>query len=243
MTDENKADDKENWLRMVFKGNKVWAEKGPDGKLLQQSGRVRVKYNLTHNQEYLVNPVNLVSVDNLPEKLEKKKTPRIKPKEKESDNGSDKKTALASSVSPDADHDPDSIIVYTDGASSGNPGPSGIGVYFAFGRHEKEISEYIGEATNNIAELEAIRRALSEIKNHELPLKIYSDSSYAIGLITLNWKPKKNQELVAEIKKLVSKFKKIDFIKVEGHSGILGNERADKLATGAIEKYVKKKGA
>lgn len=236
MTEDNKSKEKDNWLRMVFKGNKVWAEKGPDGQLLLNNGRVRVKYNLSHDQEYMVNPANLGSVDDLPEKPEKKSSKlktgvRKKEKEKDSESYSD---------SLDADHDPDAIIVYTDGASSGNPGPSGIGVYFSFGRHEKEISEYIGEATNNIAELEAIRRALSEIKNRELPLKIYSDSSYAIGLITLGWKPKKNQELVAEIKKLVSGFRKIDFVKVEGHSGIPGNERADKLATGAIERHVKK---
>lgn len=247
MTDEKKIEDKDSWIRLVFKGNKVWAEKGSDGQLLLNNGRVRVKYNLSHDQEYLVNPANLSSVDDLPEKVEKKKTPKAKPVEKVGDRISSKvaaksaasNTSLAS-ASLDDGHDPDSINVYTDGASSGNPGPSGIGVYLSFGKHEKEISEYIGSATNNIAELEAIRRALSEIKNRELPVKIFSDSSYAIGLITLGWKPKKNQELVAEIKKLVSKFRKIDFVKVEGHSGIPGNERADKLATGAIEKHVKK---
>lgn len=247
MTDEKKTDDKDNWIRVVFKGNKVWAEKGPDGQLLLNTGRVRVKYNLSHDQEYMVNPANLSSVDDLPEKTEKKKSPKPKPAGKAPDKVLDKVSVKSealnySSASDflDVEHDPDAIIVYTDGASSGNPGPSGIGVYLSFGKHEKEISEYIGEATNNIAELEAIRRALTEIKNRELPVKIFSDSSYAIGLITLGWKPKKNQELVAEIKKLVSKFRKIDFIKVEGHSGIPGNERADKLATGAIEKHVKK---
>jgi len=247
MTDEKKADDKDNWIRVVFKGNKVWAEKGVDGQLLINSGRIRVKYNLSHDQEYLVNPANLSSVDDLPEKIEKKKTSKAKPSGKIADKSlgmasvkPEKSNSSSASESMDAQHDPDAIIVYTDGASSGNPGPSGIGVYFSFGRHEKEISEYIGEATNNIAELEAIRRALTEIKNRELYVKIFSDSSYAIGLITLGWKPKKNQELVAEIKKLVAKFRKIDFVKVEGHSGIPGNERADKLATGAIEKHVKK---
>lgn len=229
-------DNKENWLRMVFKGNKVWAEKTADGQLLVSGGRVRIKYNLSHDQEYMVNPSNLSPLDDFQEKKQ--------PAEK-------KKSASRKGPAAEAEikkaqplfEDDGSIVVYTDGASSGNPGPSGIGIYFSFGGHEKEISEYIGEATNNIAELEAIRRALSEIKNRDLPLKLYSDSSYALGLITLGWKPKKNQELVADIKKLVSGFKKIDFIKVEGHSGIPGNERADKLATGAIERHNPKKAA
>ncbi|MEA3417444.1 MAG: RNase H family protein, partial [Thermodesulfobacteriota bacterium] len=51
------------------------------------------------------------------------------------------------------------ISIYTDGASSGNPGPSGIGILLRFKDHEKEISRNIGTATNNIAELEAIKTA------------------------------------------------------------------------------------
>lgn len=224
----------ENWLRMVFKGNKVWAEKGADGQPLVSGGRVRVKYNLSHDQEYMVNPLNLNQVDESQEKKQPDQKKKSLPR---------KNTTVHTEFKnkQPGDEDDGAIVVYTDGASSGNPGPSGIGIYFYFGGHEKEISEYIGEATNNIAELEAIRRALSEIKNRDLPLKIYSDSSYALGLITLGWKPKKNQELVADIKKLVSGFRKIDFIKVEGHSGIPGNERADKLATGAIERHILKK--
>ena len=129
--------------------------------------------------------------------------------------------------------DEKTIHVYTDGASSGNPGPSGIGIFLRYGVHEKEISQYIGIATNNIAELEAIRVGLSEIKNPELPVRFYTDSSYALGLLTLGWKPKKNQDIVKSIQNLMKKFKDLKFEKVRGHAGNEGNEMADRLATRA----------
>ncbi|MCD4677736.1 MAG: ribonuclease HI, partial [Desulfobacula sp.] len=132
---------------------------------------------------------------------------------------------------------PDNCIkIYTDGASSGNPGPSGIGILFIYGKNKKEISKYIGQKTNNIAELTAIKVALEELKRFDLPVRIFSDSSYSIGLLTKNWKPKKNQELVAVIKTLMGKFSDLTFIKVKGHSGIKENEVADFLATSAIKK-------
>jgi ribonuclease HI len=126
------------------------------------------------------------------------------------------------------------VHVYTDGASSGNPGPSGIGVLLRYGSHEKEISTYIGIATNNIAELEAIRVGLSFIRNPTLPVRVYTDSSYALGLLAKGWKARKNQELVANIRKMVSEFKDILFVKIKGHSDDAGNERVDGLATDAI---------
>lgn len=128
------------------------------------------------------------------------------------------------------------ICIYTDGASSGNPGPSGIGVLLRFGKHEKEISKYIGPATNNIAELEAIKTGLSKIKKTDLSVKIFTDSRYAYGVLTLGWKAKKNQALIKSIKNLLLKFSDIKFIKVKGHAGNEGNERADFLATSAIKK-------
>lgn len=145
-----------------------------------------------------------------------------------------KKASKAGSLETDL---PENCIrIYTDGASSGNPGPSGIGIVLMYGENKKEISEDIGMATNNIAELTAIKRALAELKRKDLPVRIFSDSSYAIGLLTQNWKPKKNQALVNDIKTLMHKFCDLAFIKVKGHSGIKENEVADFLATSAIKK-------
>ena len=138
------------------------------------------------------------------------------------------------SIDPHAE-DTKTIHVYTDGASSGNPGPAGIGVFLQYGGHQKEISHYIGIATNNIAELEAIRTGLSEIRNPGLPVRVYTDSRYALGLLTQGWKPKKNQNIVKSILELMKTFKDLQFVKVEGHAGNEGNEMADRLATGAIK--------
>ncbi len=101
--------------------------------------------------------------------------------------------------------------------------------------HEKKISKFIGHATNNIAELEAIRSALLAINNKNLPVKLFTDSKYAYGILKLGWKPQKNQELIFSIKKLIVMFKDLEFIKVKGHSGDEGNEMADALATTAIK--------
>ena len=98
------------------------------------------------------------------------------------------------------------------------------------------MSKYIGIATNNIAELEAIRMGLLAVKNTNLPVRVFTDSKYAYGVLVQGWKPKKNQEIIASIKKIILKFEDLKFIKVKGHVGIEGNERADVLATAAIKK-------
>ncbi len=136
-----------------------------------------------------------------------------------------------------------SIIIYTDGASSGNPGPSGIGIFMIYKDNKREISESIGNSTNNIAELKAIEKALLELKRHNLPVRIYTDSSYSLGVLTKGWKAKKNVDLINNVKDLIYKFEDLEFIKVKGHSGLEGNEIADKLATSAIKKHPHKEDA
>lgn len=130
------------------------------------------------------------------------------------------------------------IHVYTDGACSGNPGPAGIGIYMEYGDNVKEISKYIGESTNNIAELMAIKVGLETLTKRDVPVVVYSDSQYCIGLLSQGWKAKANKELVAETRQLVDEFTDIEFVKVKGHSGHVGNERVDKLAVSAYEPYV-----
>lgn len=134
------------------------------------------------------------------------------------------------------------IHVFTDGACSGNPGPAGIGVYFVYGKHRKELSEYIGPATNNIAELTAIKRGLEQIKpeHRSKPVVVYTDSAYCHGLLTKDWNPKKNIELIKEIKILTETFNYLGFKKVKGHSTDAGNNKADHLATSAIKKGLTK---
>jgi ribonuclease HI len=209
---------------MRFKNNKVWMAVDRSGRPMRKNGRVLIKYQRNQDYEYWVNPENVAPL----EPSQAQTTPsRPKPAAREPSTAAPQKPAAD-------DLPPDGIIIYTDGASSGNPGPSGIGVVLEYGGRSKEISRYIGRATNNIAELEAIRTALAQLKRTELPIRILTDSNYAFGLLTLGWKPKKNVDLVSDIKKKMSNFKDLQLIKVKGHANLPGNEKADRLATSAI---------
>lgn len=136
----------------------------------------------------------------------------------------------------------DTIHVYTDGACSNNPGPAGIGVLLKYKNNKKEISKYLGESTNNIAEMTAIYEGLLCIKeeyiNHNI--KVYTDSAYCIGLLSQNWKAKANRELVQKTRKLTKKFSNLEFVKVKGHSNHVENNIVDKLAVDAYKKKVTK---
>jgi len=130
----------------------------------------------------------------------------------------------------------DAIIIYTDGACHGNPGPMGIGVVILDRGKRRELSEYLGEGTNNIAELTAILRALEVVPEEDRgrPVMVHSDSAYALGLISKGWKPKKNIELVDSLRRLVAGFPRLRTIKVAGHAGVSENERCDQLANAAV---------
>lgn len=132
------------------------------------------------------------------------------------------------------------IVIYTDGACTGNPGPAGIGVVILDGPERREISEYLGQGTNNIAELTAIERALEAVnpQGRGRPVLVHSDSSYAIGLLSKGWKAKANADLVTRIRGLARSFGDLRFVKVRGHSGVAENERCDELARTAINRRV-----
>jgi ribonuclease HI len=130
----------------------------------------------------------------------------------------------------------EAIQVWTDGACTGNPGPAGLGVVLIDGKERQEVSEFLGEGTNNIAELTAILRGLELVKDRSRPVVVYSDSEYSIGLMTKPWKPKKNVELVGELRALCRKFRELHFVKVAGHAGIPLNERTDQLAREAVSR-------
>ena len=232
------------WKRMRFKNNKVWASVDPEGNLNVDNNKVVIKYQVDQDYEYKVLAANLKPLDSpvasngrasatddsalAPERKKKK----VRKPAKHKTRGKDAEAHDDGSCE-------DTVCIYTDGASSGNPGPSGIGIWLKYKHHEKSISRYIGNSTNNIAELEAIRVGLGEVKKKDLPVRIFTDSNYAYGLLTLNWKAQKNRKLIEDIRKLMSRFKDLTIVKVKGHSGIHGNELADRLAVKAIEDNTK----
>lgn len=216
------------WQRMQFRKNKVWAALDSNGHPLTKAGKILIKYQLDQPHEYWVHANAISTLKDF--------TGQIKTVARNAESNATKESRPAKRVTEEVDCN-QCICLFTDGASSGNPGPSGIGILMRYGSHEKKISRYIGLATNNIAELEAIRVGLSALKNRSLPVKVFTDSSYALGLLSKGWKPKKNQELVRQIKNLMEDFSDLRFIKVKGHAGHPENECADQLATSAITEH------
>ena len=140
----------------------------------------------------------------------------------------------------------DEVIIYTDGACSGNPGPGGWGSILMYKENVKEISGAMKNTTNNIMELTAVIEALKLLK-FKCNVKLYSDSAYVVnafnqkwiyGWIKNGWKnsnkePVKNKELWEELYSL-SKIHNIEFIKVKGHADNIYNNRCDEMARNAI---------
>ena len=140
------------------------------------------------------------------------------------------------------------VIAFTDGASANNQDASkrvggwGIVMILVNEQNErdkrpnayKELSGTLAGATNNQAELEAVRQVLLAFKRDGVNVTIVTDSEYVIGVLSRHWKAARNKELIAEIKALMSKHS-VSFEKVAGHAGVEFNERADALAVAATQ--------
>ncbi|MBD1392056.1 ribonuclease HI [Mucilaginibacter glaciei] len=132
------------------------------------------------------------------------------------------------------------IEIYTDGSSSGNPGPGGFGVILRSGQHYKEISAGFRKTTNNRMELLAVITGLEAIKTPN-QVTIYSDSKYVIDSIEKRWvhgwvakgfAGKKNKDLWIRYLN-IAKVHQVKFVWVRGHNGHPENERCDELAVAA----------
>jgi len=139
-----------------------------------------------------------------------------------------------------------SVVIYTDGACRGNPGPGGWGALLKYGSHERELYGGQTETTNNRMELMGAIEGLASLKEN-CSVKLYTDSSYVLKGITEwmpNWKargwktsakkPVKNVDLWKRLDKEIQRHQ-IDWQWVKGHSGDLGNEAADALANRGVD--------
>lgn len=133
------------------------------------------------------------------------------------------------------------VIIYTDGACSGNPGPGGYGVVLMSGNHRKEISEGFRLTTNNRMELLAIIKGLEALKRKGIPVKLYTDSQYVANAVNKGWvfdwerkhfKKKKNQDLWIRFLDLYRQHN-ITLFWLKGHNNNPENERCDVLAVNA----------
>ena len=138
------------------------------------------------------------------------------------------------------------VIIYTDGACRGNPGPGGWGALVRFDSVEKEIFGGQANTTNNQMELSAAIEGLS-ILTEPCNVELFTDSKYVMDGITQwiqNWKKNnwrtaakkdvKNKELWQKLDQLITQHQ-VQWHWVKGHSGDAGNEAADLLANKGID--------
>ncbi|MCP4982930.1 MAG: ribonuclease HI [Gammaproteobacteria bacterium] len=138
------------------------------------------------------------------------------------------------------------VVMYTDGACRGNPGPGGWGVVLRYNDQLKTLKGYASETTNNRMELMAVIEGLKALKR-SCEIDLNTDSKYVMHGITewlANWKkngwrtaarkPVKNMDLWQQLEDQVTRHK-IDWNWVKGHAGIADNEFADQLANAAID--------
>ncbi len=141
-----------------------------------------------------------------------------------------------------------SIVIYTDGACSGNPGAGGYGVVMLYGTARKELSGGYVKTTNNRMEVLAAIKGLEALKE-PCAVKLYSDSKYVVDAIEKGWAKKwrsqgwmrNNKEKASNVdlwERLLAllEIHQVSFIWVKGHADNPENERCDQLARAAIQK-------
>jgi ribonuclease HI len=224
-----------SWARMMFKGQTVFVRVDERGKpVLDSDGRAEMKYREADTKVYRPGLGNLMPAgpgEAPPPRRSERARPA--PAKKSSGAASSEADQTADDKRPGA-----RVDVWTDGACSGNPGPMGIGVVVIADGERRELGEYLGVGTNNIAELVAIERGVTMATENGAdrgrPIHVYSDSGYSIGVLSKGWKAKANQDLVARIRALLAGVPTVRLVKVPGHAGVPENERCDTLAREAI---------
>lgn len=138
-------------------------------------------------------------------------------------------------------HKKPTIYMYTDGASSGNPGPGGYGVVLICGGLRKELSGGFARTTNNRMELLAVIAGLEIIRWENAEVEIWSDSSYVVNAVNEGWLMKWERNEFAKAKnpdlwkRFLNVYRKhrVTFHWIKGHAGHPENERCDRLAVDA----------
>lgn len=141
------------------------------------------------------------------------------------------------------------VILYTDGACSGNPGLGGWGAVLMYKGAEKRISGACASTTNNRMEITAVIEGLKCLKE-PCEVEVYSDSAYTVNAFLNGWvdewvkngfkkadnKPVLNDDLWRELLELTA-IHKVSFVKVKGHADNEYNNICDKLATDAVKNF------
>lgn len=224
---------------MRLRGGKIFARCDASGELVVSAGKVEIRYKPRDGRAYFAVAKNLLPFPEselLDDADFGEAAPVERPEVQKPANGT-----VGAGVTPKSTGyaptkaEPGEVIAYADGACSGNPGPSGIGVVLLTSESRRELSEYLGHGTNNTAELTAILRAAEAFPDGSKVLKVFTDSSYSIGVLAKGWKAKANVALVASVKVALAKLPSFELHHVRGHRGVPLNERADALAVVAVE--------
>lgn len=221
---------------MILRGKRIFARCEQNGDLRAVGGRVEIRYKRNDGRAYQAALRNLDPADDAQVFAddhcgEASAAPSSKGKATKGKS----KGSKAGSVKPPSAPEGDEVLAFCDGACSGNPGPAGAGVVLLWDDQRKVLSEYLGRGTNNIGELTAIMRAAEGTPDPKRKMRIFTDSTYSIGVLTKGWKAKANQELIASVKAALAKLDNVELFYVKGHAGIELNEVADRLAVQAVE--------
>lgn len=248
------------WVQADFKGTKVWAAVDEAGRPVVEGGRRPIRYQEAPGAKvYSATASAVKDGGGAPRELDAgtKAEPSTGARggangaRNGSRNGSGfgkagtRTAAQASAAKDDAKAriaalPAGTIVAFSDGACTGNPGPAGSGavVKLPDGR-TLERSRALGQATNNVGELTAIVLALELLEEAgiaaDAPTALFTDSQYAIGVLQKGWKPKANLELIDTVRTGLRRRPKLELHWVAGHVGIPENERADELARRGVE--------
>ncbi len=253
-----------SWVQADFKGAKVWAEVDAVGKPVENSGRRGIRYSDAPGAKVYGASASAVKdlggeIRGLDAGVPATSSPAAggaggaapRPAVGKSGRGSGfgsagtRTAAQGVAAAADAKARIDAVaegtvLAFTDGACTGNPGPAGSGAVLKLpdGRIV-EGHRALGHGTNNIGELTAIQLALDLLAANAVdpltPVRVYTDSTYSLGVLTKAWKPKANVELIASIKAALRPWKRLKIEWVAGHVGVAENERADALARRGVD--------
>jgi len=240
-----------SWRRARFKDADVWVEVDAKGAPIVRGGRTPIRYSPDAGAKVYRAGASRVEMD--PAAPEEDLAPGVDadavPRRASAGSGfgsAGTRTAGQAAMAHEAARalleglSVDTVRAFTDGACRGNPGPAGSGAVLVLpdGRRA-EASRALGHATNNVGELTAIGLALDLLEEAGVEgsasVALFTDSSYANGVLTRGWKAKANRDLVEGLRERLARWPHLTVYWLAGHVGIPDNERADALANAGVE--------